>query len=265
VELQENLNEIHKRGLGLAAISYDSPAILKSFADRKQIAYPLLSDPGSKIIREYGLLNQTIPQGPFFGIPYPGTYILDRDRKVVSKYFEDDYTQRFTAADILIRQFGAAAGASHATVEAKHLRISTSAGTAVVHTGQRIALTVDISAPTGVHVYAPGVSGYIPIDLQIADAPAYSVHPGEYPASKTMRLAAIDETVPVYLGDFRIVREITISKNAAQGELTVQGSLRYQACDEKQCYVPETIPLSWTLRVEPLDRQRAPAEIQHKQ
>ena len=264
VELQDNLAEIHRRGLGLAAISYDIPAILKSFSDRRKLGYPLLSDPGSKIIRAYGLLNETIPPGPFFGIPYPGTYILDHDGKVVAKYFEDDYTQRFTASDILIRQFGAAAGAAHSTVASKHLKIATSAGTAVVHTGQRIALTVDISAPPGVHVYAPGVTGYIAIDLSVADSPSYAAHPAVYPPSNTMRLAAIDETVPVFVGDFRVLREITISKSAVPGELTVEGQLRSQACDEKQCYVPETVPLKWILRVEPLDRQRAPAEIQHK-
>jgi len=264
VELQQSLPEIKRRGLGLAAISYDSPAVLKSFADRKQIMFPLLSDPESKIIRAFGLLNETVPKGAFYGIPYPGTYILDPKGVVVAKYFEDDYTQRFTASDILVKQFGAAAGAAHSTVEAKHLRIAASAGTGVVSTGQRIVLTVDVSAPKGVHIYAPDVKGYIPIELSIAESKAYAVHPGVYPASKMMRLPVIDETVPVYTGDFRVLREITIGKSAQPGELTVEGSLRYQACDEKQCFVPETVPLKWVLRVEPLDRQRAPSDIQRK-
>jgi len=37
----------------LAAISYDSEAILKYFADRRKIDFPLLADPDSKIIRAY--------------------------------------------------------------------------------------------------------------------------------------------------------------------------------------------------------------------
>ena len=264
MELQQNLNEIQKRGLAVAAISYDSTAILKDFADRKHISYSLLSDPGSKIIKAFGLLNETIPPGPFYGVPYPGTYILDRDRRVVAKYFEDDYTQRFTASDILVKQFGATAGAAHSTAEGKHLRIAASAGTGVVHIGQRLVLVLDISVPHGVHVYAPGVQGYIPIDLSIPESKSFTIHPAAYPPSKTMRLAAIDETVPVYTDDFRILREITISKTAQPGDLPVEGSLRYQACDEKECFVPETVPLKWTLRVEALDRQRVPAEIQHK-
>jgi hypothetical protein len=259
------MDQIKQRGLGLAAISYDSPAILKSFAERKNITYPLLSDPESRVIRAYDLLNTTIPKGPFFGIPYPGTFILDRTGKVIAKYFEDDYTQRFTTPDILARQYGAPVSAPHSAVAAKHLQISASVGTPVVHMGQRVLLNLDISAPGGVHVYAPGVSGYIPIQLDLTASPAYTLHDAVYPPSKTMRLAAIDETVPVYTGDFRVFREISITKDAKPGDLEIDGSLRYQACDEKQCFVPETVPLKWVVRVESLDRQRAPAEIQHKQ
>jgi len=264
VELEQSLPEIRKRGLGVAAISYDSPAILKNFADRRQITFPLLSDPESKIIRAYGILNEEAPKGPFYGIPHPGTYILNRQGVVVAKYFEDDYTQRYTASDILVKQFGAAAGAAHSAVEGKHLSVSASAGTAVVHSGQRIALTIDIDLKPGIHVYAPGVKGYIPIDLAITDSAAVQSHPAIYPASKMLHLKAIDETVPVYTGQIRVVREITIAKAAPAGELTVEGTFRYQACDDQKCYIPATLPLKWTVKVEPHDRQRAPAAIQHK-
>lgn len=224
----------------------------------------MLSDPDSKIIRAYGLLNETIPKGPFYGIPYPGTFILSTQGVVVEKFFEDDYTQRYTASDILVKQFGATAGAAHSTIEAKHVKLSISAGAEVVHSGQRIALALDLDLKPGVHVYAPGVQGYIPVDLNVVGSDAVTAHPAVYPASKMMRLEAINETAPVYTDQVRIVREITIGKSAKPGELVVEGSLKYQACDEKQCFIPETIPLKWNLRVEAHDRQRAPAEIQHK-
>lgn len=250
--------------MGLAAISYDSPAILKSFAARKQITFPLLSDPESKIIRAYNLLNETAPKGPFYGIPHPGTFIVNPQGIVVAKYFEDDYTQRFTASDILVKQFGAAAQGAHSTIQAKHLRLSSSASVEVVHSGQRIVLALDIEFKPGVHVYAPGVQGYIPIDLAIAESAVLKAHPAVYPQAKTLHLKAIDETVPVYTGELRVLREVTIGKAAPAGDLVIEGTFRYQACDDVKCYIPESVPLKWTLRVEPHDRQRAPTEIQHK-
>lgn len=48
---------IRKAGLNFAAISYDSEEILKFFADRHKIDYPLLADPGSEVIRAYGVFN----------------------------------------------------------------------------------------------------------------------------------------------------------------------------------------------------------------
>jgi len=248
----------------LAAISYDSPAILKNFAGRKQITFPLLSDPDSKIIRAYGILNETAPKGPFYGIPYPGTFVVDTNGIVIAKYFEDDYTERYTSADILIKQFGAEASAAHSTIEAKHLRISASSSTAVVRPGQRIVLVLDIELKPGIHVYAPGVEGYIPIDLAIGDSAALTAHPALYPPSKMLHLQAINETVPIYTGRIRVLREVTIGKSAPVGDLLIEGAFRYQACDDEKCFIPETVPVKWALRVDPPDRQRAPAEIQHK-
>jgi peroxiredoxin Q/BCP len=78
VELEQHLGAIRKQGLGVAAISYDSVGALRSFADRQHITYPLLSDPDSKIIRTYDILNEAVKPGtPTYGIPYPGGYVVD--------------------------------------------------------------------------------------------------------------------------------------------------------------------------------------------
>ena len=43
--------------IGLAAISYDAVDVLSAFAQEQGITFPLLSDLGSRTIREYGILN----------------------------------------------------------------------------------------------------------------------------------------------------------------------------------------------------------------
>ena len=133
-----------------------------------------------------------------------------------------------------------------------------------MHTGQRIVLAVNIDLPQKMHVYAPGVQGYIPVDLEVTPSDAMIIHPAVYPPSKILHLDVIKENVPVYTNQVRILREVTIGKAAKPGDLNVDGTFRYQACDDRECFIPETVPLKWTLHVEALDRQRAPAEIQHK-
>ena len=273
MELQQNLDAIRKQGLGVAALSYDSIGTLKSFADRQHITYPLLSDPNSKIIRAFDILNETTKPGTLaYGIPYPGVYIVDAEGRVVSKYFEDDYRERVSTADILTRQFGAPVAAAQHVAETKHLSITTAASNVLARPGLRVALSLEIDLKPGMHVYAPGVQGYVPIDWQLENGgPAAKQHAFKYPPSEMLRLEAINETVPVYRGRIRIVREITFGHEAdlkplvsPSGALVVKGSFRYQACDDSKCYIPQEVPLEWRFNYEGLDRQRAPAEFQRK-
>lgn len=272
MELQHNLPAIRKQGLGLVAISYDSPEILKTFAARKGIAYPLLSDPDSKVIRSYGLLNTAVPANtPSFGVPYPGTFILDASGAVKSKYFESDFRERYAASDILVREFGDKPGATARVIETKHLRLTPSSSETTVHWGQRIALVLDIDLKPGMHVYAPEVKGYIPVQWNMTVAAAFRAHPPVWPSARELYLKAIKETVPVYKGRFRVVSEITMGTDAQikplldqNGDVVIENSLRYQACGDRECYFPQTIPLKWTLHYTDLDRQRAPAELQRK-
>ena len=247
--------------------------MLKSFADRQHITYPLLSDPDSKIIRAYDILNETTKPGtPPYGIPYPGVYVVDAQGSVVSKYFEDDSKNRVSSADILARQFGAPVDALRGVVETKHLQITTAASNNIARPGLRIALSLDIELKPGMHVYAPGVRGYIPIDWRLDEGgPAAKRHSFEYPGSEMLRLEAIGETVPVYRGHIRMRREITFGQEAVlkalvspAGNVIVRGSFRYQACDDRKCYMPEDVPLVWRFKYEGLDRQRAPSEFQRK-
>ncbi|MBI4459464.1 MAG: hypothetical protein HY648_05335 [Acidobacteria bacterium] len=74
-----------------------------------------------------------------------------------------------------------------------------------------------------------------------------------------------------FQGKFRVTQDVTAAPGnvlqpiiASNGGLKITGKLRYQTCDDKICYLPETVPLVWTLKVEPLDRERAPEPIQHK-
>jgi hypothetical protein len=272
VELEQNREEFRKLGLGVAAVSYDSVAIVRSFADRKGIHFPLLSDPDSKIIRELGLLNETVAKdSAFFGVPYPGSFVLDANGVIVAKYFEDDYKQRYTSADILVRQFGVIPSAGKSEQEGKQLRLIASASNSQVRPLQRVALVLEIELKPNMHVYAPGVEGYIPIEWTIKDSPVAVPHEVNMPKPEILYLKAIDETVPVFKQRFVLQRDITLGADdklkaalSSSGTLVVEGTLKYQACDDRLCYIPQVLPLKWTFQYEGFDRQRAPADIMHK-
>jgi peroxiredoxin len=100
VQLQADKKDIDAAGLQLVAVSYDDAKVLAAFADAKGIQFPLLSDPGSKTIEAYGILN-TEAKGPAKGVPYPGTFVIDKDGVVRAKLFKDGYKERCTTAELI--------------------------------------------------------------------------------------------------------------------------------------------------------------------
>ncbi|MBM3811343.1 MAG: redoxin domain-containing protein [Acidimicrobiia bacterium] len=233
------------------------------------INLPLLSDRDSAVIRAFGILNDNVPAGtPFHGVPFPGTYIVNPDGVVQSKFFEDDYRERFTAGAILERVYNVA-GTTRTEIETKHLKLANWASNQTVFGGSRVRLTLEIDLPKGMHVYAPGVqSSYIPIDWKIPESKAWLAFDAIYPKPRTLHLPAIKESAPVFEGKFRLERDLTIAQAneltsllTSGNNLTVEAAFRYQACDDKLCYTPQTVPLKWTFTVQQSDRQRVPTEL----
>ncbi|MEZ5355851.1 MAG: protein-disulfide reductase DsbD family protein [Bryobacteraceae bacterium] len=166
-----------------------------------------------------------------------------------------------------MREFSAD-GAAVTEHQTPHLTVRTSVSNPSVYAGSRLTLMATIALPEKMHVYAPGVDKpYIPIDWTIAESPAYTAFPVEYPQSRKLELKAIGETALVYEGKVALVRDIKIAqfrdaeKAAKNGKLTIEGGFKYQACDDRICYAPQTVPLRWELELTPYDRQRAPAEL----
>ena len=241
-------------------MSYDSVATLKAFADRQKITFPLLSDEGSKTITAWGILNAAA-SGRTAGIPYPGTFIIDRSGVIRSRFFEREYQERSTATSILTR-LGLDAGGDVREIDATQAQLRVSASDATVAPGQRVTLRIDVTPGPRMHVYAPGQQGYIPIALKLDASPDVRVvHPMTYPQAGTYYFAPLKETVRVYEKPFRLLQDVTLAltpalrQRATAGEtLRLTGSLELQACDDKVCYRPQTLPLEWTMKLVPLGR-----------
>ena len=255
--------------MGVAVITYDTVAIVADFAKRNNITLPILADSQSKAIRDFGVLNTAVPEGhSWSGVPYPGTFIVDASGVVKTKYFEDTFQDRYAAPTILLREYGSVAGTRETSVQAKYLQMKYYATTDLARPDLRLTLVADFVLPPKMHVYTPEVKGYIPVRLTLEDSPYYTAEAAEYPKGNLLMLPAINEIVPVYENQFRITQDVVLAASGVMepllnGDKTVKirGSLRYQACDDKICYLPETLPMEWTLQLEPLTRERVPEAI----
>ena len=271
IQLQAAKARFEKQGIKLAGISYDSLDILKYFAGRRKIEFPLLSDPDSKIIRMYQVLNSEAV-GPNQGMARPGYFFVDTEGVIREKFFEAKYRERLTGNGVLAKLFPELGEEVSDPVDAPHLQLAAGQSDRIGVPGNLVTLTAEIKLPADVHVYAPGTKGYKPIRLVVDQLPDFELRQAAYPRSKILYLPAIKEKVPVFEGAFRISQEIKVNSMtafsgaiAADGKpVTITGKLEYQACDSKICFLPASVPVTWNLTVVPLDRQRAPDDIRHK-
>jgi hypothetical protein len=256
----------------VAAVSYDSPAILQDFANRHKIDFPLLADPNSEIIQKFNVLNAGA-SGKEKGMAHPGFFYIDRSGVIREKYFEEKDTDRFTPNNVVGKLFPELREEVTQDVEAPHLKLTLEQSDDEVISGNRVNVSAEIELPENVHVYAPGVTGYRPIQLVLDPLPGIELAPATYPSPKILYLPAIQEHVPVFEGKFRIsqdlrieesrLRDVVRSLTSSERKVSITGELAYQACDDKVCYPPASVPLTWTFRVLPLDLKRSPTDIQH--
>ncbi len=244
----------------------------------------MLSDPGSATIKRYGIYNTvteeslgpngddpavmadfqeyvsvTSPSERFVGIAYPGTFILDPQGVVTDRFFEDFYQERNTAASILVK-LGVGAGSVHGTeISNSQVQIKTYPSDSVIARGERFTLAVEITPRPNMHVYAPGAEGYRVITLRIEPQRFVNLLPVQHPSSEIYYFEPLDERVPVYQKSFTLMQDVvteTLREDRpafdALGTLTLTGTLEYQACDDKVCYNPMSVPLSWTVGIKPL-------------
>jgi peroxiredoxin len=273
MDLQRAKARFEQQGLKLAAISYDTVEILKSFADRREIEFPMLADPDSKVIRAYGVLNADAA-GMNKGMALPGYFFIDTSGVIREKFFEakETYQVRYSANGVIAKLFPELAEQVSQNVTAPHIQLAVAQSDRAGSPGSRITLSADVKLPSGIHVYAPGAEGYRVTELRLPASPDYTLSTASYPKAKSLYLPAIKETVPVFEGNFRINQDLALSFTpafmaslGADGKtVDINGEFRYQACDASVCYLPEAIPVKWQVRVMPLDRQRAPEAIRHK-
>jgi peroxiredoxin len=112
------LPEIAEAGATLAAISPQTVQQSFFMRDQHRLRFPLLSDAGNKVARQFGLTyrvpeeQKTVYQRAFVNLPFvngdnswelpiPATYIIDRDGTVLYASANEDYTERPEPQDLL--------------------------------------------------------------------------------------------------------------------------------------------------------------------
>jgi hypothetical protein len=133
---------------------------------------------------------------------------------------------------------------------------------------KQTTIDLDFRVASGFHINsnAPKSEFLIPTALKMDPPTDIALGKTEYPQGKDVSFPfSPDEKLNVYTGDFTIRLTMHPLKSVVPGKYAMRGSLRYQACDNAQCFPPKTLPVSFDVKVvkEPAQGHRNPAQSPH--
>jgi Disulphide bond corrector protein DsbC len=133
---------------------------------------------------------------------------------------------------------------------------------------QQTMVSLNFRVPTGYHVNSntPRSEYLIPTTLKFDLPTDIVLGKIEYPAGEETTFPfSPDEKLSVYSGDFTISVGVHPLHSVVPGKYVMHGVLRYQGCDNAQCFPPKSTPVSFEVKVvkEPPPHQANPAQSPH--
>lgn len=127
---------------------------------------------------------------------------------------------------------------------------------------------LDFRVASGFHINsnAPKSEFLIPTKLNMDVPTDIALGKIEYPAGQDLSFPfSPDEALNVYTGDFTVKVAVHPLKSVVPGKYVMHGFLRYQACDNGQCFPPKNLPVRFDVKVvkEPPPHRRNPAQSPH--
>lgn len=133
---------------------------------------------------------------------------------------------------------------------------------------QQTIVRLDFRVASGFHINsnAPKSEFLIPTALKMDLPTDIVLGKIEYPEGQDVSFPfSPDEKLSVYSGDFAINLAVHPLKTVVPGKYVMHGVLRYQACDNAQCFPPKTLPVSFDVKVvkEPPAHHANPPQSPH--
>ena len=250
------MDAYREAGVKLYALSYDEPDALADYARAHDVTFTMLSDPDSEVIGAFGILNTLIPPDdhPWFGIPYPGAYVVDVDGNIVAKFFEHNFAVRPGPEQMLAAALGETFEVAERTAldPVGEVSVELSFDGDSLPTGVTREIVASFRVPAGQHLYGePVPDGLVAATIELdRDDEGIVGYTLLAPPTTPLTLAGSGDTLQVYEGD--VVLRLPVAQNARNmmkdedGRfVTVSGAVRWQSCDANECFLPRSEQFSF--------------------
>jgi hypothetical protein len=117
--------------------------------------------------------------------------------------------------------------------------------------GQEVTAPITAELQAGFHVNSnqPADEYLIPLKLTWVKGPLETVQV-LYPKPQMEHFAFSQKPVSIFSGKFEIVTKFKASAGAQPGMALMNGKLRFQACNDRECLPPKTVDVQFTVDVQ---------------
>lgn len=125
-------------------------------------------------------------------------------------------------------------------------------GTIVSARGGKAPLNIELRVNKGFHINSnkPNDELLLPTVVHLNPPEGIMIMNVQYPEAEQLALPFMgNDKLSVYSGLVTVRAEVRIPKSAALGTLRVHGEVKYQACDNRQCFPPKSTPLEFDVKV----------------
>jgi len=203
---------------------------------RWQFPFPVLLDANGKVAESYAPPD-AVPDLPRSQVPIASNLIIDREGKIrfYSLLDSANFDARLVALQARMDELLAASPPV--------VTVDPPTSVALVP-GRPATARLSVRIRPGFHVQAnPASEPYlVPLTLALQPADGVRAGPVAYPPGRPWRLTGSDGDLSVYSAGLELVVALEAPPElAASGVL--QGDLRYQACDDRVCLRPASVPV----------------------
>ncbi len=117
--------------------------------------------------------------------------------------------------------------------------------------GSTATVTVKAMLPPGFHANSntPSDAYLIPLTMKWTGGPLQESSVA-YPKSAMEKYTFSDKPLSVVTGEFTITTTFKVPTDAQAGPAAENGTIRYQACNDRMCFAAKNVPVTVSLNIE---------------
>jgi hypothetical protein len=211
---------------------------------------------------------------PYYGIPFPGTYLVDEKGVVIEKFFSRGLAARHSMESVIDSALGEILLGEDEPSDRRgngDIRISATyhGGGGNLKSAVIRQLVVRFELAPGLHIYDdPVPDGMVATRIEIAAPPGFHQNEIIKPATRPLQLPGLESKLEVWEGRVDFVIPVWVDDRIAGlidepefDEVSIEVRVDYQACDDQTCRIPERETLTVVVPVSPYIGHSLPGRL----